>query len=80
MPVPLDHFELEQRLCRDVAYRLGQAIDAARISLVDSFCPDGAFEVDAVGEVIASVGAERAIDRALSELYELLFNLERRSK
>jgi hypothetical protein len=82
MPVPLDRYldrtELEKRLYRDVADRLGPAIDAARISLVDDFC-DGLFEVDATGEILASVGAERSIDRALNELYELQLNLEQRA-
>jgi hypothetical protein len=61
-----------------LADRLDQAITDARIALMDAFVPDGNFEVDAEGEVIASVNAERAIDRALSELYELQQSLTKK--
>jgi hypothetical protein len=82
MPVPLERYldraELKQRLCRDVADCLSEAIDAAQAALVDAFCPDGAFDVDVSGEVIASVNAERMIDEALEPLWSLQTELERR--
>jgi hypothetical protein len=64
----------QARIYREVASQLAEVIDAARTVLFDAFCPDGAFELDTDGEVIASVNAERVIDRAFDELE--IFQLE----
>jgi hypothetical protein len=78
MPVPLDQYfdrsdraALERRLARDIADRLGEAVDAAKIKLIKDFGGDDAFDVDASGEPIVAVNAEKAIDRALSQLWGL---------
>jgi hypothetical protein len=80
MPVPysryLDQRELEARISRDIALHIGEAIDAAKIALVESFC--GPFDTDVNGEVLVSVNAERIIDKALSGLWDLETELTRK--
>ena len=82
MPIPLDRYidrqELEKRLNRDLADRIGEAVDTAKITLVNAFCGD-AFDVDASGEpVLIIINAERTIDNALSELWDLRDELARK--
>jgi hypothetical protein len=75
LPVPLDRYldrnELERRVNRDLAHRLSEAVDAAKVRLTDAFCGDDAFDVDANGEPIITVAAERTIDDALSPRWSL---------
>jgi hypothetical protein len=84
MPLPLEHYldrdELLELLNRNVADQLNEALDAARISLIDAFCPGGAFDVDSAGEPIASINAERRIDQALEPLWDLQLEFERKGK
>jgi hypothetical protein len=80
MSVPYDRYldqrQLQARISRDIASRIGEATDAAKLALVESFC--GPFDIDANGEVLAPINAERIIDRALSGLWGLQFELERK--
>ena len=84
MSVPLDRYldrnELERRVNRDVADRLGELTDAAKGMLVDAFCGDAAFDVDASGEPIIAANAEKAIDRALAPLWGLQDELARKGR
>jgi hypothetical protein len=84
LPVPLDEYfdrsdraALERRLNRDIAVRLGEAVNTAKIKLVEDFC-DAAFDVDATGEPIIKANAERAIDNALAPLWQLQDELNRK--
>jgi hypothetical protein len=81
VPLPLDRYidrtELERRLNRDVAHRIGEAVDAAKVRLTDAFCGD-AFDLDANGEPIITANAERTIDDALAPLWSLQDELERK--
>ena len=72
MPVPLNHYldpsELERRVNRDVADRLSEAIDSARLALVDAFCGDAVLDVDANGEPLIAANAEKASPRVTSSI------------
>ena len=50
MAVPHDRFldreDLERRVNRDIADRIGELTNAAKIALVDTFCGDAAFDLD----------------------------------
>ena len=84
MPLPLDryiaHEQFEKRLNRDLADRIGELTDAAKVTLVDAFCGDAAFDVDANNEPVITATAERTIDAALSPLWALQDELERKSR
>jgi hypothetical protein len=75
----LDRAELERRIHRDAADRLSEAIDGARVALIDAFC-GAPFETDAAGEVLVSIDAERSIDRALEPLWTLAAELSRKGR
>jgi hypothetical protein len=81
MPVPLDQYidpaALERRISRDLAHRIGEAVDAAKIALTDAFCGD-AFDVDVNGEPVLRANAEAVIDNALSPIWTLQDELERK--
>ena len=78
MSIPLNQYfdreQLERRLNRDMADRIGELTDAAKVALVDTFCGDAAFDLDTNREPIILVGAERAIDNALGPLGPLQTN------
>jgi hypothetical protein len=84
MPVPLNHYldpsELERRVNRDVADRLSEAIDSARLALVDAFCGDAVLDVDANGEPLIAANAEKAIDGALTPLCALQDEFTRKAR
>ena len=84
MPVPLgqyiDHEQLQRRLNRDVADQLAEALDSARLKLVDTFCARRLLNVDVNGAPVLGVNAERAIGVALGPLCALLDALERRAR
>jgi hypothetical protein len=83
LPVPADrhiaHEQLERRVHRAVADRLSEAIGDARIALVDAFCGEAAFDLDANGEPLIAANAEKAIDNALAPLCALQDEFTRRS-
>lgn len=82
MSIPLNQYfdreQLERRLNRDMADRIGELTDAAKVALVDTFCGDAAFDLDTNREPIILVGAERAIDNALGPLWTLADKLSRK--
>lgn len=82
MPIPLDRYldreELERRVNRDVANQLVEAIDSARLTLVNVFCGDAAFDLDANNEPVITATAEKVIDNALAPLWQLQDELGRK--
>jgi len=82
MSIPLDRYldreDLNRRLNRDAADRLGEAVDAAKVGLVDAFCGDAAFDLDANNEPVITATAERTIDDALAPLWALQDELSRK--